>query len=84
MEIDNKSDVSSLDEREKWEMESDRIDSSSRLATGYGSAGMSPIEGPGSRDIAGGSGSRPGNSKTNAKSSLRDRDSEGPFVLSRY
>jgi len=80
MELDAKSDVSSLDERERWEMESDRHEAASRLGTGYngsgyGSAGMSPVDA-----AAGTSSAGAGTSKPN----LRDRDSEGPFVLSRY
>lgn len=84
MELDAKSDVSSLDEREKWEMESERVEAASRLGTGYngsgyGSAGMSPIDGPN-----GGSSAGMGRTKPSGSSNLRDRDSEGPFVLSRY
>ena len=80
MEMDAKSDVSSLDDRERWEMESDRHEAAPRLGTGYngsgyGSAGMSPIDAPAAPSSAG-----TGTSKPN----LRDRDSEGPFVLSRY
>lgn len=81
MELDGKSDVSSLDEREKWETDEDRQEVSSRIGagypgSGYGSPPMSPIEGP--RVAV--SSARTGASKPN----LRDRDSEGPFVLSRY
>lgn len=80
MDVDAKSDVSSLDEREKWDMESGRQAVESRLgagynAGGYGSAGVSPIDGPAGASSA-------GTGKT--KPSIRDRDSEGPFVLSRY
>lgn len=80
MDVDAKSDVSSLDEREKWEMESDRQAISSRAGTGlngseYGSNTMSPIDGPAGASSAGTGTTKP---------SIRDRDSEGPFVLSRY
>ena len=80
MELDAKSDVSSLDDREKWEMDHERSDLGSQVGaryegSGYGSAGPSPIDG------------HNGPSATSAgtgKPNLRDRDSEGPFVLSRY
>jgi len=80
MEFDAKSDVSSLDERERWEMESDRHEAASRLGTGYNgggydSTGMSPVDAPAATSSAGARTSKP---------NLRDRDSEGPFVLSRY
>lgn len=79
-ELDAKSEVSSLDERERWDMESDRHEAASQLGTGYNgsrhdSAGMSPIDAPAAASSAGTEASR---------SNMRDRDSEGPFVLSRY
>lgn len=81
MEFDAKSDVSSLDEREKWEATEDQH-VLGYAGSGYGSAGMSPIDGPAGPSSAGtGLSSKvPGSGKPG----LRDRDSEGPFVLSRY
>ena len=80
MELDAKSDVSSLDERDRWEMESDRNAVSRSGAgyagSGYGSTPMSPIQGTAPTASSAGTGSSAPN--------LRDRDSEGPFVLSRY
>lgn len=79
MELDAKSDVSSLDDREKWELDQDRREAESQLgsgyqASGYGSAAVSPIDGPTASSASTGVG----------KPNIRDRDSEGPFVLSRY
>lgn len=77
MEVDAKSEVSSLDERERWEVESDRETLGSRFGMGYnvGEYGRSPIDGPSGLSSAGTGATKP---------SIRDRDSEGPFVLSRY
>lgn len=80
MDVDAKSDVSSLDEREKWEMESERPTTGHGTVTGYngsgyGSTGMSPVDAPVGTSSAGTGTTKP---------SIRDRDSEGPFVLSRY
>ena len=79
MELDAKSDVSSLDDREKWEMDQERREAESQLGSahptdGYGSILNSPIDGPAVSSASTGI----------AKPNLRDRDSEGPFVLSRY
>lgn len=75
MELDAKSDVSSLDEREKWQTQGERSGAATRVGTapggssnGYGGAEMSSTKAP----------------KPSGSSNLRDRDSEGPFVLSRY
>ena len=80
VEFDTKSDVSSLDERERWEVESDRHEAASRLGTGYNGSGYGSPKTGSAEAPAAASSAGTGTSKPN----LRDRDSEGPFVLSRY
>ncbi|KAK5088059.1 hypothetical protein LTR05_002275 [Lithohypha guttulata] len=73
VEFDTKSDVSSLDERDKWETGGERQEPGYH-APAHGSAGLSPV----------GQASSSSTETSNHKPNLRDRDSEGPFVLSRY
>ena len=80
MELDGKSDVSSLDERDRWEMESD-MRAGSHLGGTYnshrpGDGELSPVETTAPSASSAGTGT--------GKPNIRDRDSEGPFVLSRY
>lgn len=99
-EIDAKSDVSSLDEREQWKPppQSASIDKSNTINTaklslhhpesfnsrlnhadtsGYNSEFTSPIDAPARSSAT-------GTVISSHNTNMRDRDSEGPFVLSRY
>lgn len=88
-DIDAKSDVSSLDERDRWESAHDTATSASHHPESFsGRTKQMNTRGPNSQLAslvdAPARSSAAGTVVSSQNTNMRDRDSEGPFVLSRY